>query len=265
MRNSVKRPLDRPGKPGPLLPRLSPERIGLIGHMVAGYPNERDAFEMVRIMAGSGVALIEIQIPFSEPMADGSLLMRANHKALENGSTVAKAFAFAEKVAGRFDVPFVFMTYFNPIFRMGCEVFARRAIDAGVRGLIVPDMPLDRDEGMEEASWAQGLAIVPVVPPNISDERLLMCMERGSGFVYAVARAGVTGGKTKFGSEQTDFLRRIRNQSGELPIAMGFGLTRRADLKALKGTADYGIIGSHGLRVWEEGGRRAYQAVWAGV
>lgn len=244
------------------LPRLRPDKIGAIGHIVANFPTRAVVKSMVRTMVEAKVALIEVQIPFSEPSADGPVLMAANHAVLKRGDTVAQSFQLMRELTTEFPVPFVFMTYLNPIFQMGFANFIKKSAAAGARGVIIPDLPLERDEGFGALAKESNFWVVPVIPPNISEERLRVVLKRGSGFIYAVSRTGVTGNKTELGNAQQKFLKRIATTRPDLPIAMGFGLTSAADLQNLKGFADYGIIGSHALRTYEEKGMSGYRRLW---
>lgn len=245
------------------LVKLRPSAIGAIGHVVANFPSAAAVKSMVRVMVDAGVALIEVQIPFSEPSADGPVLMAANHHVLARGDGVDDSFRLMKDLTKSFSIPFVFMTYLNPVYQMGFETFVKRSIAAGARGVIIPDLPLDRAEGWLPIAQGMEFWVVPVVSPNMNDQRLRLILTLGSGFIYAVARQGVTGSKTLMGLDQVAFLQRIAGARGDLPIAMGFGLTGVRDLAPIKGWADYGIVGSHGLRTFQEGGVTRYRKLWA--
>ena len=245
--------------------RKTKDRIGVMGHVIAGYPNFDASRQMIAAMVAAGVEIIEIQIPFTEPMADGPLFLAANHAAIKAGVTVEGSFELMQEVTQKYQVPFVFMTYANVVYRSGYERFVNRAVNAGAQGVIVPDLPVDYSQEFLGACRHAGFYAIPVVSPYTADERLSMIFgEVKEGLVYAVARAGVTGTVTNFGDELDDYLRRIRSHT-ELPVAVGFGVRTREDVGFLAGRADYAVIGSRGLEFYQEGGVKAAKAYWESV
>jgi tryptophan synthase alpha chain len=227
--------------------------ILLMTHIVAGYPNFDDSFRLVEAMVGAGVELMEIQIPFSEPMADGPVIVRANQEALLSGATVDKCLEFAERVAKRFDIPFLFMTYTNVIYRRGPSEFARQASAAGVRGLIIPDLPPDESSDYVAALREHHLDPIFIFAPTSTRDRLREVSHFCSGFVYCVARKGVTGAHTEFSSDLITYLKRAR-QVTSLPLAVGFGVKDRHDVDVLRGHADIAVVGSQTIRVLDAQG-----------
>lgn len=235
--------------------------IGLIGHVIVDYPDPKTARQAIDVMVEAGVALIELQIPFSEPIADGPLFTYANHKALENGVTVADCFKFMEEASKKHSIPFVFMTYGNVLVKMGFEHFVKKAKQAGSKGMIVPDLPVESVEELLKICQEQDFCWAQVIPPNISEERLKLLAKASQGFIYAVARSGVTGAQTKFGEELQAFIKKIRQYS-DLSVAVGFGVSSDSDINYLKSIVDYAIVGSHALRVLEKEGLQGLKLFW---
>lgn len=233
-----------------------------MGHLVVDWPTPEAAVALVEIMVAAGVKVIELQIPFSEPIADGPVIMAANHGALANGVTVQRCFDFMRQMTTRFQLPFLFMSYVNPIYRIGWEQFAEAAAAAGARGVIVPDLPVDLSQELDQACSRCGLANIRVIPPNISDERLRRICSQARGMIYAVARQGVTGSRTELNQDVKDFVARIRTATA-LPVAVGFGISSPSDVEFLRGAADLAVIGSQTFRELARGGLDQVQRFWA--
>lgn len=243
------------------LKKHSNNSIGLIGHTIVNYPSPEHASAAIDIMVEAGVDLIELQIPFSEPVADGPVFMKANHEAIANGVTVAQSLALMHEMTQKHAIPFVFMTYANIIYKKGFENFVKAAKQAGAYGAIVPDLPLDMAADYYAICRQHEFAPIQVIPPNITNTRLKLLAENASGFIYAVARTGVTGTKTQFGNELTEFTARIR-QHTDLPIAIGFGIANAVDIQFLKPIADYAIVGTQALRILQQQGLKELHQFW---
>ncbi len=227
--------------------------ILLMTHIVMGYPDFDDSLRVVESMVEAGVDLMELQIPFSEPMADGPVILRANQRALEAGSSVERCLRFGEEVSRRFDIPFLFMTYYNILFKYGMGPFAERMAAAGLRGAIVPDLPPEEAADHLAAMEQQGLDPIFIYSPNSSDARMRLIAEHARGFVYCVARKGVTGAATSFSEELDAYLARCRAAT-DLPLALGFGVKDAGDVDFLRGRVDIAVIGTQTIRVLEEQG-----------
>jgi tryptophan synthase alpha chain len=230
--------------------------ILLMTHIVMGYPSFEDSYEIVRQMVKAGVDLMELQIPFSEPMADGPVILKANQKALEKGSSVQKCFEFARKVASEFSIPFLFMSYANIPFKYGMEKFSDKMARINLKGAIVPDLPPEEAKDYILAMEKNNLDPVFIFSPETSDERLKYLSSFARGFVYCLARKGVTGNQTAFSNDLTEYLARCRKATN-LPLAVGFGVKDKADIQYLKGKADIAVIGSQTIRIVEEKGAAA--------
>jgi len=192
------------------------------------------------------------------------VILHANQQSLLGGSTVERCLEFAEEVTRRFDIPFVLMTYYNILFKFGVADFARRMADAGVAGAIVPDLPPEEAGEYLAAVQSHGLAPVFIFSPNTSDERMRMIADRAQGFIYCVARKGVTGAETSFSDSFSAYLARCRAAT-ELPLALGFGVKGPADVDFLRGQVDIAVVGTETLRVIDEQGVEAVPAFIEGL
>jgi tryptophan synthase alpha chain len=237
--------------------RLREARSGkdilLMTHIVLGYPSFAASLEIVDAMAEAGVDLMELQIPFSEPMADGPVILAANQKALAAGSTVERCLDFAATVTRKHPIPFLFMSYYNVLLRAGVPGFVHRMKSAGLSGAIVPDLPPEEAGEYLPAMRAAGLDPVFIFSPSTGDERMRGIAACARGFVYCVARKGVTGLHTTFSSELDAYLGRCRAATS-LPLALGFGVRDAADVNFLRGKVDIAVVGSATLRLIDDKG-----------
>jgi tryptophan synthase alpha chain len=231
-----------------LMEKRQEKDILLMTHIVAGYPNWDACTEMVAAMVDAGVDLMELQIPFSEPIADGPVILKANQEALERGVTVARCLAFGREVARRHAIPFLYMTYYNILFRHGVAQFVAEMADSGIQGAIVPDLPPEEGEAYLQAMAHHGRHPIFIFSPTTSDARLHYLSAFARGFVYCVARKGVTGMDTRFSDELGTYLARCRRAT-DLPLALGFGVKDKEDVDYLKGKADIAVIGTQTLRL----------------
>ncbi len=230
--------------------------ILLMTHIVLGYPSFEESFEIVKQMVEAGTDLIELQIPFSEPMADGPVILKANQKALENGSSVDRCLEFAQEVSRRFDIPFLFMTYANIVFKLGWDRFAEKMSGIGLYGAIVPDLPPEEGKDYINAMKRNNLNPIFIFTPETCNERMAYLSGHCSGFVYCTARKGVTGRQTSFSDDLGRYLERC-SKATSLPLAVGFGVRNRKDVDFLKGRADIAVIGSQTIRLVQDHGPEA--------
>lgn len=236
--------------------RLEHKKLLLMTHVVCGYPSFEDNWRELEIMAEFGVDMVELQFPFSEPSADGPLFVRANQEAINNGTSPADCFEFMEKVCAHFPFKVLMMGYYNTVFKMGEATFVNRLAAAGGCGYIVPDLPVEEAGKLHDLSASRGLAPIVLMTPTNTEARLQLLGDASQGFIYAVARKGVTGNKTEMGDDLDAFIRRCRAHT-TLPIGVGFGVKQKSDLDFLRGRADIAIIGTAALSAWEEGGENA--------
>lgn len=232
---------------------LKKREILLMTHIVVGYPSLEASYEMVKVMVESGVSLIELQIPFSEPIADGPVIMKANQEALSRGVTPEIALQFAERVAREFSLPFIIMTYVNIPFVYDLERFSKRLGEIGIRGVIIPDLPLEESDEFRNALTGHRVELVPLIAPTTSVERIRAIAHGSDGFLYCVSRKGVTGQNTEFSDSLSEYLKRVRSATG-LPFAVGFGIKESNDVDSLRGFAEIAVVGSQVLRVYEKSG-----------
>lgn len=238
--------------------------ILLMTHLVLGYPSFAVNREVIRQMVANGVELIEMQIPFSEPVADGPMIVKANQDSLANGTKVKECLEFAAEMTATHKIPFLFMTYYNILFKYGVERFFQKAVAIGIQGFIVPDLP--PEEGQEFLALADQYKIAPILiyAPTSTEERMRQLASHARGFIYCVARRGVTGKQTDFTSDFEPYLARCR-QSTELPLAVGFGISSREDVRYLTGKADIAVIGTATIKLVEEKGPAAVGPFIAGL
>ncbi|MEK7107146.1 MAG: tryptophan synthase subunit alpha [Patescibacteria group bacterium] len=215
-----------------------------MAHMIAGYPTMEDSEKVAEALAKGGADIIELQIPFSDPMADGPAIAVASDEAIKSGATVAKSLALLEKVAAR-GRPVAVMTYVNIPFRYGIPKFVKTIAKTGASALIVPDCPFDSEEGRELliACKENDVYLIPVVSPGVPKERLEVLARDSRGFVYCTSRQGITGANSKFAKELFDFVKELK-QIFKLPIAVGFGVKSKEDVESLAKVADIVIAGS---------------------
>jgi tryptophan synthase alpha chain len=219
--------------------------IKLMAHSVCGYPDGPASERILAALAASGADLIEAQLPFSDPSADGPSIVEANHAALRSGSHSLSCLESLERLRSKTEAPILVMTYLNPVLAFGVDALIERMAASGLDGLIIPDYPDDEEElGLAEKCAAAGLALVPLIAPSTSLERAASLAARSaSPFLYAVLRLGVTGRKTELDPSSLERLAALRSLTGKL-VAAGFGLRERAQVEALGRGADCAIVGS---------------------
>ncbi len=214
------------------------DKLQVMSHAVVGFPNLDENEKAIAGLVAAGVNLIELQVPFSDPVADGHTLVNACYEALKHGGSVRATLALAKKVsAAHPNASFILMSYLNPLYRYGLEQLFRDAAAAGFKGMIIPDMPVEEFEPWMPLLDELGIAPILMVTPNTSDERVARIAKSARGMVYVVSRMGVTGKQTQWGEEFSQYVARIR-QHTDLPLAIGFGVRAASDLQALTGTAE---------------------------
>ena len=236
--------------------RLTKKKILLMTHIVLGYSSFEECFKIIEAMVNAGVDLIELQIPFSEPVADGPVILNANQKSLAGGSTVKKCLSFSKTITQSFDIPFLFMSYYNILFKYGVDRFAVAMTEKNIKGAIVPDLPPEEGQDYLDAMKKYNLDPIFIFSPTTSDQRMNYLASFGRGFIYCVARKGVTGLETDFSEQIGKYLERCRRAT-HLPLALGFGVKEKKDIDFLKGKTDIAVIGSQTIRLVEQKGVRA--------
>lgn len=225
----------------------------IMTHVVCGYPSFEDNWRALEIMAEFDVDLVELQFPFSEPSADGPLFVKANQSAIDNGVHVQDCFNFMHKVTAHFPFKVLMMGYYNTVFKTGQQLFMQSLKDAGGCGFIVPDLPIEEAAELHQLANALGLSPILLMTPTNTEQRLQQLAAAASGFIYAVARKGVTGSSTAMNQQLAEFIQRCTHYT-ELPLAVGFGVSQKADIDFIGQHADIAVIGTAALRAWEKGG-----------
>ncbi len=225
--------------------RSGDDACALVTYLMAGYPTLEDSLRHIRTAAASGADVIEIGIPHSDPIADGPLIQEAANVALGNGFELPQLIDALRQEP--LTVPYVLMSYINPLLAYGCDEFMADLQATGCCGLIVPDLPLEEALPWAEAARGRGLALVHLVAPTSTDARLRAVMTAGDGFVYAVSVAGITGTRATLPDRIDSYLRRIKT-FGDLPVAVGFGISTPTQVAALRPLADGVVVGSRLIR-----------------
>lgn len=217
--------------------------LGLVAYLTAGDPSIEGTETIVLQMVESGADVIELGIPFSDPVADGPTIQRASERALRAGTTLEKVIRLVAGLRKKADVPMVLFGYFNPILQMGLDNFAKRASAAGADGVLVTDLTPEESAEYCSAMHANGLDTIFLAAPTSTDDRLKRITEVSSGFLYVISRTGVTGAKDSLPEELPAMVRRARKFT-QLPIAVGFGISVPAQVTVLGGIADAVVVGS---------------------
>lgn len=219
------------------------QRLALIAYLTVGYPRIDDTPSLVEAAAQSGADAIELGIPFSDPLADGRTIQAASQQALRGGVTVARSLEAARAARRKTDVPLLFMTYLNPILAYGLERFCRAASDAGVDGVIVPDLPPAESADLRRAAAMSRIDVVFFVAPTSSEAGIVAACQAATGFIYCIAVTGVTGARAQLDPALLPLIETVRRHT-QLPIVVGFGISRPEHLAALQGKADGVIVAS---------------------
>lgn len=213
----------------------------LITYMVAGDPSLEETVDLVVAKAEAGADVVELGIPFSDPLADGAVIQAAAQRSLDRGTTTDGVFQVVREIRVQSQVPLVFLVYFNTILAYGPEAFLKQCKDVGVDGLIIPDLPFEEKEEIS-LLMDDSVYLITLVAPT-SEQRIQELVREAKGFVYCISTLGITGGGTGFFSGLEEFLARVESQT-ETPIALGFGITKRDQIKPLLPMVDGVIMGS---------------------
>ncbi|WP_020402903.1 tryptophan synthase subunit alpha [Gracilimonas tropica] len=214
--------------------------------ITAGYPDLESTVDLILGFEENGADLIELGMPFSDPLADGPTIQHSSDVAIQNGITMNKIFEMVKEVRKQSEIPIILMGYMNPVLRYGVKAFTQKAEEAGVDGLIIPDIPLEEDGIIKEHAAKNNLDIIHLVAPNTSDERMKLADENSQGFVYCVSVTGVTGARD--GEEVSNsvgrFIERVRANVTRNPVMVGFGIKTHKDAQSIASNADGFIVGS---------------------
>jgi len=218
-------------------------RPGLVTYTTAGDPDLPRSAEILLALDRAGADVLEVGVPFSDPLADGPVIQRATERALAAGGSLRSSLALIEKLRSRVAAPIVLFSYANPLLRMGIEPFAKAAALAGVDGVLALDLPIEEAEAFREALGASGLDTIFLLSPTTTDERIRKAAALGRGFLYGISRLGVTGARDEVASGAHALVQRVRAHTS-LPIALGFGISRPEHVAEVTTYADAAVVGS---------------------
>jgi tryptophan synthase alpha chain len=228
-------------------------RPGLVAYVTAGDPDLPRTGEILVALAGAGADVIEVGVPFSDPLADGPVIQRASERALAGGATLRGALSMIKAARARIAAPIVLFTYANPVFRMGEEAFVETAADAGVDGVLMLDLPIEEAGPFRARLTGANLDPIFLLSPTTTDARIRAAADMGRGFLYVISRLGVTGARTDLAADAEPLVRRIRAQS-DLPLALGFGISTPEHVAAVGRWVDAAVVGSALVNVIAEHG-----------
>lgn len=238
----------------------TPNHKAFIAFLTAGDPTPDCTVQFILEMERAGVDLVEIGIPFSDPTAEGVVIQDANIRALQGGMTTDGAFDIVRRVREQSEVPLAFMTYANPVFHYGCDRFFARCEELGVSAIIVPDMPFEEKQEMEEAADAHNVAVVSMIAPT-SQARIQMIAREAKGFIYVVSSMGVTGVRSEINTDLESIVKSIREVT-DVPCAIGFGISTPEQARHMARVSDGAIVGSAIVKIIAQGGEQAAPAIY---
>jgi len=218
-------------------------RCGLVTYTTAGDPDAARSAAILLALDRAGADVLEIGVPFSEPLADGPVIQRASERALAAGMTLSGTLDLIASVRPTIQAPIVLFTYANPVFRLGLDRFVARAAEAGVDGVLVLDLPIEEGGALYDAARAASLDTIWLLSPTTTVERIRKAASLGKGFLYGISRLGVTGARAEVATGARDLAERIRRET-DLPVALGFGLSRPEHIQQAGQWADAAVVGS---------------------
>lgn len=236
------------------------DKKAFIGFLTAGDPTYESSFDNIMAMVKAGADLIEIGIPFSDPIAEGPVIQNADVRALRAGMTTDKAFELAARVRAETDIPLVFMTYLNPVFKYGYDKFFAKCAEIGVDGLICPDMPFEEKHEADESAKSHGISIISMIAPT-SEERIKSIAESAEGFLYIVSSLGVTGVRSEIKTDLASIMESVRKYA-KVPAAIGFGISTPEQAARMSKLADGVIVGSAIVRIIEKYGENSADEIY---
>jgi tryptophan synthase alpha chain len=220
-----------------------PKHKALIAYLTVGYPSVESTLEIVPALAAWGCDIVELGIPFSDPLADGATIQESSYRALQHGVTPSLCLEIASQLRQKVEIPLVFMTYYNPVFNFGVERFCQASAEAGIDGLIIPDLTPEEGTELESAALKNGLDLIYLLAPTSSEERIVLVAQRSRGFIYLVSLTGVTGARKALPVDLENFVYRVRKRA-TLPLCVGFGISNPEQARRVADVADGIIVGS---------------------
>jgi len=222
----------------------------LITYITVGYPSIEATLKVVPLIADSGCDIVELGIPFSDPLADGVTIQKASFYALKNGVTTKLCLEIARELSQKVKIPLVFMSYFNPLSCYGLEKFCSTCSRSGINGLIIPDLPPDEGSQLEAISRREGLDLIYLLAPTSTEDRIRLVAEKGTGFIYLVSVTGVTGTRDDLPSDLDKFVAKVRKVATQ-PLCIGFGISTPEQASQLAKIADGVVVGSRVVQLME--------------
>jgi tryptophan synthase alpha chain len=219
------------------------KQSGLVTYITAGDPDLARTGGVLRALDRGGADVLEVGVPFSDPLADGPVIQRATERALASGATLSGVLDLVGSIRADLEAPVVIFSYANPILRLGAERFADRARDAGIDGVLILDLPIEEAGDFRAMLAARGIDTILLLSPTTTDDRLRKAAALGSGFLYAISRLGVTGARDALAEGAQDMVARIRAVS-DLPVALGFGISKPEHVRDVARWADAAVVGS---------------------
>ena len=223
----------------------------LIGYITAGYPDIVDTPRIAAVLAENGCDIIELGIPFSDPLADGATIQKASHEALLKGITPEGCLKIAAEIRKNIATPLAFMTYYNPVLNYGLDTFCQDCTGAGINALIVPDLPPEEGTELGEITEKNDLDLIYLLAPNSTPERISAVADNSRGFIYLVSLTGVTGARDSLPNELEDFVQRVRARAKQ-PLCIGFGISTPEHARRIGSIADGVIVGSRIIDLIDE-------------
>ncbi|MFC1927800.1 tryptophan synthase subunit alpha [Chloroflexota bacterium] len=227
------------------------KHTALIPYITVGYPTVETTLKAVPLFAGIGCDIIELGIPFSDPLADGATIQQASYEALKKGVTTKVCFEVAQELRQQVEIPLVFMTYYNPVLKFGLEQFCSECAEVGIDGLIVPDLPPEEGKELEKSTRMHGLDLVYLLSPASTEQRIRLVTSRSGGFIYLVSLTGVTGARDRLPEELEGFVAKVRRRT-EKPLCVGFGVSTPEQARRVAKVADGVIVGSRIIQMLNE-------------
>lgn len=228
-----------------------PGHKALVAYLTTGYPDSETMQRAAVALAENGCDIIELGIPFSDPLADGATIQKASQQALQLGVTPKVCLKIAKQLHQKIAIPLVFMTYYNPVFTFGLEAFCQRCAEAGVSGLIIPDLPPEEGEELEAVTKKHNLDLIYLLAPTSPEERIALVAEKARGFIYLVSLTGVTGARETLPPELGSFVKRVRAKAKQ-PLCVGFGISNPQQANRIARIADGVIVGSRLIELIEK-------------
>ncbi|HEX74993.1 MAG TPA: tryptophan synthase subunit alpha [Dehalococcoidia bacterium] len=229
----------------------TPEHKALIAYVTVGYPSIEATLEVVPLLASLGCDVVELGIPFSDPLADGVTIQEASYRALRQGVSPLSCLDTAARLREKISIPLIFMTYYNPVFSFGIDNFCQACLNSGIDGLIIPDLPPEESNELETSTQQRQLDLIYLLAPNSPEERIRVVAQKSRGFIYLVSLTGTTGARERLPPDLESFVARVRQKTSQ-PLCVGFGISTPEQAQRVAKIADGTIVGSRLIQLLDE-------------